>query len=64
MPKNNKLPLLNQKNSDDFFEKLKNRDEYVYKEFIKLIIDYRDESINIETLTNKVENLLNNIKIY
>ena len=59
MPKNNKLPLLNQKNSDDFFEKLKNRDEYVYKEFIKLIIDYRDESINIETLTNKVENLLN-----
>ena len=59
MPKNNKLPLLNQKNSDDFFEKLKNRDEYVYKEFIKLIIDYRDENINIETLTNKVENLLN-----
>ena len=38
MPKNNKLPLLTQKNSDDFFEKLKTRDEYVYKEFIKLII--------------------------
>ena len=59
MPKNNKLPLLNQNNSDEFFEKLKNRDEYVYKEFIKLIIDYRDDNINIETLTNKVENLLN-----
>jgi hypothetical protein len=24
MPKNNKLPLLNQNNSDEFFEKLKN----------------------------------------
>ena len=59
MPKNNKLPLLTQKNSDDFFEKLKTRDEYVYKEFIKLIIDYKEENINIETLANKVENLLN-----
>ena len=59
MPKNNKLPLLNQNNSDEFLEKLKNRDEYIYKEFIKLIIEYRDDNINIETLTNKAENLLN-----
>ena len=59
MPKNNKLPLLNQDNSDEFLEKLKNRDEYIYKEFIKLIIEYRDDNINIETLTNKAENLLN-----
>ena len=59
MPKNNKMPILNQKNADEFFEKLKNKDEYVYKEFIKLIIEYKKENINIETLTNKVETLLN-----
>ena len=59
MPKNNKMPILNQKNADEFFEKLKNKDEYVYKEFIKLIIEYKKENINIETLTNKVEALLN-----
>ena len=59
MPKNNKLPVVNQKNSDEFLEKLKNKDEYTYKEFIKLIIEYRDENINIETLTNKVEAILN-----
>ena len=58
MPKNNKLPLVNQNNSDEFFEKLKEKDEACYKEFIKLIIQYRDENINIETLTNKVEELL------
>ena len=58
MPKNNKLPLLNQDNSDDFFEKLKDKDESAYKEFIKLIIQYRDENLNIEALTTKVEELL------
>ena len=58
MPKNNKLPLLNQDNSDDFFEKLKDKDESAYKEFIKLIIQYRDENLNIEVLTTKVEELL------
>ena len=59
LPKNNKLPLLNQNNSDMFFEKLKNKDESAYKEFIKSIIEYRDENINIEALTNKVEEILN-----
>ena len=60
MPKNNKLlPLLNQNNSDEFLEKMKNKDEYVYKEFIKLIMEYRDDNISIESLTNKVEALLN-----
>ena len=58
MPKNNKLPVVNQDNSDEFFEKLKDKDEGAYKEFIKLIIQYRDENINLEILTNKVEELL------
>ena len=38
---------------------MKNKDEYVYKEFIKLIMEYRDDNISIESLTNKVEALLN-----
>jgi len=58
MPKNNKLSIVNQKNSDEFFQKLKTEDEECYKEFIKLIIQYRDEEINIETLINKTEELL------
>ena len=33
MPKNNKLPVVNQDNSDEFFEKLKDKDEGAYKEF-------------------------------
>ena len=59
LPKNNKLPLVNQNNSDEFFEKLKKEDEECYKEFIKLILKYKDEEINIETLTTKVEDILN-----
>ena len=55
MPKNNKLPLLNQNNSDEFLEKLKNKDEAIYKEFIKLLIKYRDENLSIEVLANKAE---------
>ena len=58
LPKNNKLPLLNQENSDEFFEKLKNIDEDCYKEFIKVIVQYKDEDINIETLSKKVEDIL------
>ena len=58
MPKNNKLPLLNQNNSDEFLEKLKNTDESAYKEFIKLIIQYRDDNLSIEILSKKVEDLL------
>ena len=58
MPKNNKLSIVNQSNSDEFFQKLKTEDEECYKEFIKLIIQYRDEEINIETLINKTEELL------
>ena len=58
MPKNNKLSIVNQNNSDEFFQKLKTEDEECYKEFIKLIIQYRDEEINIETLINKTEELL------
>ena len=58
MPKNNKLPLLNQNNSDEFLEKLKNKDEAIYKEFIKLLIKYRDENLSIEVLANKAEEIL------
>jgi len=58
MPKNNKLPLVNQNNSDEFFQKLKNKDEGCYKEFIKLILQYDKEEINVETLTSKTEELL------
>ena len=58
MPKNNKIPLVNQNNSDKFFEKLKNQDEDCYKEFIKLIIQYKDDSINNETLAKKTEEIL------
>ena len=50
---------MNQNNSDEFFEKLKKEDEECYKEFIKLILKYKDEEINIETLTTKVEDILN-----
>ena len=39
---------------------MKNKDEYIYKEFIKLIMEYKDENISIESLTNKVEDLFNN----
>ena len=59
MPKNNRFPLVTQINSDEFFEKLKNTDESCYKEFIKLIVQYKDETINLETLTNKTEEMLN-----
>ena len=58
IPKNNKIPLVNQNNSDKFFEKLKNQDEDCYKEFIKLIIQYKDDSINNETLAKKTEEIL------
>ena len=59
MPKNNKLPLVNQNNADEFFQKLKNKDEGCYKEVIKLILQYKDEELNIESLTNKIEEVLN-----
>ena len=49
---------MNQNNSDKFFEKLKNQDEDCYKEFIKLIIQYKDDSINNETLAKKTEEIL------
>ena len=52
------MPLVNQNNSDELFEKLKNEDEECYKEFIKLIMKYRDEEITIELLITKVEALL------
>ena len=58
IPKSNKIPLVNQYNSDEFFEKLKNQDEDCYKEFIKLIMQYKDDSINNETLTKKTEEIL------
>jgi len=53
------LPIVNQNNSDEFFEKLKKEDEECYKEFIKLILKYKDEEISIETLAGKVEDILN-----
>ena len=59
MPKNSKLPLVTQKNADDFFQKLKNKDEGCYKEVIKLIVQLKNEEISIETLTNKIEEVLN-----
>ena len=59
MPKNNKLPLVNQNNADEFFQKLKNKDEGCYKEVIKLILQYKDEELSIEALTNKMEEVLN-----
>ena len=59
MPKSNKLPLVTQTNADEFFQKLKNTDESCYKEVIKLILQYKDEGITIETLSNKIETVLN-----
>ena len=59
MPKNNKLPLVTQDNADEFLQKLKNKDESCYKEIIKLILQYKDENINTETLANKTEEVLN-----
>ena len=53
------MPIVNQNNSDEFFEKLKKEDEECYKEFIKLILKYKDEEISIETLAGKVEDILN-----
>ena len=58
MPKNNKLPLVSQENADEFFQKLKNKDEGCFKEVIKLILQYKNEEINIETLTSKIEECL------
>ena len=58
IPKSCKFPLVNQNNSDELFEKLKNEDEECYKEFIKLIMKYRDEEITIDILITKVETLL------
>ena len=52
------MPLVSQNNADEFFQKLKNTDEGCYKEVIKLILHYRDEDINIETLTNRIEEVL------
>ena len=59
IPKYYKLPVVTQDNSDEFFEKIKNRDENCYKEFIKLVLQYKDEEISIDALTNKTEELLN-----
>ena len=59
MPKNNKLTLVTQENSDDFFEKLKNKDEGCYKEVIKLLLQFKNEEITVEALTNKIEEVLN-----
>ena len=59
IPKYYKLPVVTQDNSDEFFEKIKNRDENCYKEFIKLVLQYKDEEISIDVLTNKTEELLN-----
>ena len=59
MPKNSKLPLVDQNNADEFFQKLKNKDESCYKEIIKLILNYKHEEINAEELTNKTEEVLN-----
>ena len=58
MPKNNKLPLVTQENADEFFQKLKIRDEGCYKEVIKLILQLKNEEINVETLTSKIEDVL------
>ena len=59
MPKNSKLPPVTQENSDDFFQKLKDRDEDCYKEVIKLLIQLKKEEITVEVLTNKIEEILN-----
>ena len=59
MPKNNKLPLVDQNNADEFFQKLKNKDEGCYKEIIKLILHYKHEEISIEELANKTDEVLN-----
>ena len=59
MPKNNKLTLVTQENSDDFFEKLKNKDEGCYKEVIKLLLQFKNEEITVEALTSKIEEVLN-----
>ena len=58
MPKNNKLPLVTQENANDFFQKVKIKDEGCYKEVIKLIIQYKNEELNTEALTSKVEEIL------
>ena len=58
MPKNNKLPLVTQENANDFFQKVKIKDEGCYKEVIKLIIQYKNEELNTEALTSKIEEIL------
>ena len=58
MPKNSKLPLT-QENSNEFFQKLKIKDEGCYKEVIKVILQFKNEEINTEALTNKMEEILN-----
>jgi histone deacetylase complex regulatory component SIN3 len=58
MPKNNKLPPVNQDNANEFFQKIKIKDEGCYKEVIKLILQYKNEEINTESLTNKIEEIL------
>ena len=58
MPKNNKLPLT-QENSNEFFQKLKIKDESCYKEVIKVILQFKNEEISTEVLTNKMEEILN-----
>ena len=58
MPKNNKLTLVTQENANDFFEKLKNKDEGCFKEVFNLFLQLKDEEINVETLTSKVEEIL------
>ena len=58
MPKNNKMPLT-QENSNQFFQKLKIKDEGCYKEVIKVLLQFKNEEINTESLTNKMEEILN-----
>ena len=59
MPKNSKLPLVTQENANDFFQKLKMKDEGCYKEVIKVILQYKNEGITIEEVTTKIEGILN-----
>ena len=58
MPKNNKLPLT-QENSNEFFQKLKIQDESCYKEVINVTLQFKNEEISTEVLTNKMEEILN-----
>jgi histone deacetylase complex regulatory component SIN3 len=67
LPKSSKLvklfliqPLVDKENADSFLLKIKNRDEYAFRECMKAILSLKNGEIMLEKLVARFEELLAN----